>query len=96
MLRPLLTLDKEDIVKRAKEIGTFDVSIQPYEDCCTIFTPKNPVTEPDIEKVEKYENIFDFEPLVQQAVDQIETIEISNDYQSDKDSETQTLAEDLF
>lgn len=96
VLRPLLTLDKEDIVKRAKEIGTFDVSIQPYEDCCTIFTPKNPVTEPDIEKVEKYENIFDFEPLVQQAVDQIETIEISNDYQSDKDSETQTLAEDLF
>ncbi|PTE41927.1 tRNA uracil 4-sulfurtransferase ThiI [Staphylococcus equorum] len=96
VLRPLLTLDKEDIVKRAKEIGTFDVSIQPYEDCCTIFTPKNPVTEPDIEKVEKYENIFDFEPLVQQAVDQIETIEISNDYQSDKDSETQTLADDLF
>ena len=46
--------------------------------------------------MEKYENIFDFEPLVQQAVDQIETIEISNDYQSDKDSETQTLAEDLF
>ena len=40
VLRPLLTLDKEDIVKKAKEIGTFEVSIQPYEDCCTIFTPK--------------------------------------------------------
>jgi len=53
VLRPLLTLDKEDIVKKSKDIGTFDVSIQPFEDCCTIFTPKNPVTEPDIEKVEK-------------------------------------------
>ena len=41
ILRPLVSLDKEDIVKKAREIGTFDVSIQPYEDCCTIFTPKN-------------------------------------------------------
>ena len=40
ILRPLVSLDKEDIVKKAREIGTFDVSIQPYEDCCTIFTPK--------------------------------------------------------
>lgn len=96
VLRPLLTLDKEDIVKKAKEIGTFDVSIQPYEDCCTIFTPKNPITEPDIEKVEKYEIGYDFEPLVQQAVDGIETLLITSDYQSEKDTATQALADDLF
>ena len=53
ILRPLISLDKEDIIKKAKEIGTFEVSIQPYEDCCTIFTPKNPVTEPDFDKVVK-------------------------------------------
>src|SRR5699024_2345326 len=96
VLRPLLTLDKEDIVKKSKDIGTFDVSIQPFEDCCTIFTPKNPVTEPDIEKVEKFESVYDFEPLVQEAYEQIETLTITPDYQSDKDSETQALADNLF
>ncbi|RIP34070.1 tRNA 4-thiouridine(8) synthase ThiI [Staphylococcus gallinarum] len=96
VLRPLLTLDKEEIVKKAKAIGTYDVSIQPYEDCCTIFTPKNPVTEPDFDKVEKYEDGFDFEPLVQAAVDGIETLTITKDYQSDKDTATQALADDLF
>lgn len=96
VLRPLLTLDKEEIVKKAKAIGTYDVSIQPFEDCCTIFTPKNPVTEPDFDKVEKYEDGFDFEPLVQEAVDSIETLTITKDYQSDKDTETQALADDLF
>ncbi|RIO61179.1 tRNA 4-thiouridine(8) synthase ThiI, partial [Mammaliicoccus sciuri] len=77
-------------------IGTFDVSIQPFEDCCTIFTPKNPVTEPELEKVEKYESGYDFEPLVQQAADEIETLYITSDYQSEKDSATQALADDLF
>lgn len=96
VLRPLLTLDKEEIVKKAKAIGTYDVSIQPFEDCCTIFTPKNPVTEPDFDKVKKYEDGFDFEPLVQEAVDGIETLTITKDYQSDKDTETQALADDLF
>lgn len=96
VLRPLLTLDKEEIVKKAKAIGTYDVSIQPFEDCCTIFTPKNPVTEPDFDKVEKYEDGFDFEPLVQEAVDGIETLTITKDYQSNKDTETQALADDLF
>ncbi|MCG7338446.1 tRNA 4-thiouridine(8) synthase ThiI [Staphylococcus sp. ACRSN] len=96
VLRPLLTLDKEEIVKKAKAIGTYEVSIQPFEDCCTIFTPKNPVTEPDFDKVEKYENGYDFGPLVQEAVDGIETLTITKDYQSAKDSETQALADDLF
>ncbi|GEP84321.1 thiamine biosynthesis protein ThiI [Staphylococcus piscifermentans] len=96
VLRPLLTLDKEDIVIKAKEYGTFETSIQPFEDCCTIFTPKNPVTEPDFEKVEKYEGVFDFSEMIQRAVDNVETIEINKNYQSQKDKDTETLMQDLF
>lgn len=96
ILRPLVSLDKEDIVKKAREIGTFDVSIEPYEDCCTIFTPKNPVTEPDIDKVVKYESVFNFDEMVQAAADSIETITINKDYKSDKDKDTDALIDELF
>ncbi len=96
VLRPLLTLDKEDIIKKAKEIGTFETSIQPFEDCCTIFTPKNPVTEPDFDKVEKYESVFDFENMIQTAVDNIETLTIDPNYKSEKEQSTDALIEDLF
>ncbi|MDU3139187.1 MAG: tRNA uracil 4-sulfurtransferase ThiI, partial [Staphylococcus lugdunensis] len=96
VLRPLLTLDKEEIVKMARKIGTYDVSIQPFEDCCTIFTPKNPVTEPDFDKVEKYERVFDFDSLIQQAVEQIETLTIDKNYKSKKDEDTAALINELF
>lgn len=96
ILRPLISLDKEDIIKKAKEIGTFEVSIQPYEDCCTIFTPKNPVTEPDFDKVVKYESVFNFDNLVQEAVDNVETIEINKDYKTEKDKSTDALIDELF
>lgn len=96
VLRPLLTLDKEDIVKKAKEIGTFEVSIQPYEDCCTIFTPKNPVTEPDFDKVVEYESVFNFDSMVEEAVENIETIMVDKNYKSEKDKSTDALMEDLF
>lgn len=96
VLRPLLTLDKEDIVKKAKEIGTFEVSIQPYEDCCTIFTPKNPVTEPDFNKVMEYESVFNFDSMVDDAVENIETIVVDKNYKSEKDKSTDALMEDLF
>lgn len=96
VLRPLLTLDKEDIIKKAKEIGTFETSIQPFEDCCTIFIPKNPVTEPDFDKVEKYESVFDFEDMIQTAVDNIETLTIDPNYKSEKEQSTDALIEDLF
>ncbi|MFW3604044.1 tRNA uracil 4-sulfurtransferase ThiI [Staphylococcus caprae] len=96
VLRPLLTLDKEDIIKKAKEIGTFETSIQPFEDCCTIFTPKNPVTEPDFDKVEKYESVFDFEDMIQTAVDNVETLTIDPNYKSEKEQSTDALIEDLF
>ena len=88
--------DKEDIVKKAKEIGTFEVSIQPYEDCCTIFTPKNPVTEPDFNKVMEYESVFNFDSMVDDAVENIETIVVDKNYKSEKDKSTDALMEDLF
>ena len=96
ILRPLISLDKEDIIKKAKVIGTFEVSIQPYEDCCTIFTPKNPVTEPDFDKVVKYESVFNFDDLVQEAADNVETIEINKDYKTEKDKSTDALIDELF
>lgn len=96
ILRPLISLDKEDIIKKAKEIGTFDVSIQPYEDCCTIFTPKSPVTEPDFDKVIKYESVFNFDELVQEAADNVETLVINKDYKTEKDKNTDALIDELF
>lgn len=70
VLRPQVGLDKNEIVKRAREIGTFETSILPYEDCCTVFTPKHPKTRPQLSVVEDAETAFDFEPLLQEAVKQ--------------------------
>lgn len=95
ILRPLLSLDKEEIVQKAKDIGTFETSIQPYEDCCTIFTPKNPVTEPQFEKVLQYESGFDFEEMIDRAVGNIETIVIDKNYQTHQD-EQNTWDDDLL
>ncbi|NCJ15511.1 tRNA uracil 4-sulfurtransferase ThiI [Staphylococcus pseudintermedius] len=95
ILRPLLSLDKEEIVQKAKDIGTFETSIQPYEDCCTIFTPKNPVTEPQFEKVLQYESGFDFEEMIDRAVDNIETIVVDKNYQTHQD-EQNAWDDDLF
>ena len=96
VLRPLLTLDKEDIIKKAKELGTFETSIQPYEDCCTIFTPKIPVTEPDFDKVIKYESVFNFDEMIENAVENIETLTIDQNYKSAKEQSTDSLIKDLF
>lgn len=69
VLRPLITMDKAEIVKVAERIGTFDISIQPYEDCCTLFLPKSPSTNPGIRTVEKVEHgIADLDALIAQAV----------------------------
>lgn len=75
VLRPLIGLDKQDIVEIARKIDTFDTSVLPYEDCCTVFTPKRPKIRPTLKCVEEAEAAFDFEPLIQEA---IEGIEIKN------------------
>lgn len=68
VFRPCVGMDKEEIVAIAKKIGTFETSIQPYEDCCTVFTPKHPRTRPIISEVERAESALDVEALVQEAV----------------------------
>lgn len=67
VLRPCIGLDKEEIVERARQIGTFDTSILPYEDCCTVFTPRHPKTQPELSKVEQQEARLDKETLLQEA-----------------------------
>lgn len=82
VLRPLIASDKLEIIGTAQEIGTYDISIRPYEDCCTIFTPANPKTKPKLEKVEYYENFVSFDELIQEAVDQREIIKFPRVKQS--------------
>ncbi len=69
VFRPCIGMDKEEIVQVARKIGTFETSIQPYEDCCTVFTPKHPRTRPELAKVLEQERKLDFEALVQEALD---------------------------
>ena len=69
VFRPCIGLDKEEIIQVARKIGTFETSIQPYEDCCTVFTPKHPRTRPELSKVLAEEAKLDFEALVQEALD---------------------------
>lgn len=69
VLRPLVAMDKNEIIDIAKRIDTFDISNRPYEDCCTIFTPSMPKTKPKSEKVKKYESNVDFESLIKEAVE---------------------------
>jgi thiamine biosynthesis protein ThiI len=68
VLRPLIGMDKEEIVKISRRIGTFETSIQPYEDCCTVFTPKHPKTKPTLRDIEREEAKLDIEGLVDRAV----------------------------
>lgn len=74
IFRPLISMDKLDIIDIAREIGTYDTSILPYEDCCTIFTPSCPKTKPKLEKVEFYESFKDFDELIKEAVENREVI----------------------
>lgn len=72
VLRPLLTLEKNEIVKMARDMGTYETSILPFEDCCTIFKPKAPKTKPSLESVKKFEKSVDFEPMIEKAMENIE------------------------
>ena len=76
VFRPLIGFDKDQIIEIAQQIGTFETSILPYEDCCTIFLPKKPVTKPRLSAVEKIESVLDVETLVNNAMQTIETIVI--------------------
>ena len=74
VIRPVACLDKLEIIALAKKINTYETSILPYEDCCTIFVPKHPVIKPELQKCIAYENNFDYKPLIENAINNIETI----------------------
>ena len=67
-------MDKLEIIDIAKKINTYETSILPYEDCCTIFLPKHPVINPELKKCIEYEKTFDYEKLIEEAIDNIEII----------------------
>ncbi len=69
VFRPLIGLDKDEIIKVSRKIDTFDISIEPYEDCCTVFTPKHPKTKPQISIIENAEQALDIEALVERAIE---------------------------
>ncbi|HLO12047.1 MAG TPA: tRNA uracil 4-sulfurtransferase ThiI [Pseudoneobacillus sp.] len=91
ILRPLIMMDKTEIIEFAQKIDTYEISIRPYEDCCTIFVPSSPKTKPKLDKVQHFESFVDFEPYIQKAVENTELIII-------KPGQTfiQNAVEDLF
>ena len=81
VVRPVATMDKTEIIRLAEKIGTFDLSIQPFEDCCTIFAPPRPKTKPRIDKAREFENRLDVEGLIERALAGIQVTAI---YPNDK------------
>jgi thiamine biosynthesis protein ThiI len=76
VFRPLIGFDKEEIIDKAQKIGTFETSILPYEDCCTVFVPKHPVTKPKVDKLRESESLVDFEPMIRKAIEETERMQI--------------------
>lgn len=93
IIRPVVTMDKLEIIDIAQEIDTFDISIQPFEDCCTIFAPDRPKTNPKIKNAEQYEARMDVEGLVERAVAGIMITEITPQVEKD---EVDELIEDIL
>ena len=77
MIRPLAVMDKNDIISYAKRIGTYEISIRPFIDCCTIFTPKNPITKPTSKRAKEYEDRLNYESLLLNCLSSVETITIT-------------------
>ncbi|MFT4414979.1 tRNA uracil 4-sulfurtransferase ThiI [Fredinandcohnia humi] len=90
IIRPLISMDKTEIIEIARRINTHDISIRPYEDCCTIFTPAAPKTRPKLEKVTYYESFVDFDSLIEEAVKHTEVLVF------DGSTTSQEAVEDLF
>ncbi|MBQ8293063.1 MAG: tRNA 4-thiouridine(8) synthase ThiI [Bacilli bacterium] len=79
VIRPLATLDKSDIIEKSMKIGTYDISIRPYEDCCTVFVPKHPQIKPKLEVAINEENKFDYQTLIEEALENTEVIRLRSD-----------------
>jgi thiamine biosynthesis protein ThiI len=76
VMRPLIAMDKVDIMDLAKEIGTYETSIMPYEDCCTVFLPKHPTTKPKLDRILESESKLDCEALIEAAIEAKEIVNI--------------------
>lgn len=93
IIRPLATLDKKDIIEKAIKYGTYDISIRPYEDCCTVFVPKHPQIKPRLDVAVDLENKFDYESLIDEAIDNIQHIVLTS---NTKYQVIKTEEEDIF
>lgn len=97
LLRPLVMTDKNDIIAQAKAIGTYDLSILPYEDCCTLFVPKSPTTNPNLKIVERTEaSLSKLDELIEQAVQQTETIMIEPNQEIKRADEGMNVVQDKW
>jgi len=85
ILRPLVAMDKNEIINISKDIGTYDISIRPYEDCCTVFVPKSPKTRPRRDKVNQFEAKMDYKQLLATAVEESKLIKV-NDHKNEEDA----------
>ncbi|MBF1119777.1 MAG: tRNA 4-thiouridine(8) synthase ThiI, partial [Streptococcus sp.] len=95
IIRPVATMDKLDIIKVAEEIDTFELSIQPFEDCCTVFAPPSLKTKPKLEKARQYEARLDVEGLIKEAVEGTVIEEITANYTTPVETASQEI-DDLF
>lgn len=95
IIRPVATMDKLDIIKVAEKIDTFELSIQPFEDCCTVFAPPSPKTKPKLEKARQYEARLDVEGLIKEAVEGTVIEEITANYTTPVETASQEI-DDLF
>lgn len=84
VLRPLVAMNKEEIIEISQQIDTYPISIRPYEDCCTVFVPKSPKTKPRLEKVEEFEKAIDTEAEIAKILDNIETIVVKAEQPKDE------------
>jgi thiamine biosynthesis protein ThiI len=88
VIRPVACMDKDEITILAKKIETFEISIRPFEDCCTVFVPKSPATAPKKDKCELFESKFEWQPLLQECIEKTEVIEVQAGHPILLDSDT--------
>jgi len=84
VFRPLIAFDKAEIIDKARQIGTYEISILPYEDCCTVFVPRHPVTRPRMPDVEKAERVLDVEAMCAEAMKQVEVVQVDGEADASK------------
>lgn len=77
IIRPLIAFDKDEIIEKARKIGTYEISIRPYEDCCTVFVPRHPKTRPSLKDVEAAERDLDVDNLVEEGLKRVDVIIVS-------------------